>query len=134
MRQDLAKYFGIYSDIDTTIQPVFPEPEEDPEIDSDVKQLLDEIFSVDPLTGLPKGDLQYWLSKDGNPQVKNFIESCLLAPRNPNGMYEPDKVTDDMIVEFSRGRDESLVDYTERLSGLRQSALDELEKLQNPET
>lgn len=38
------------------------------------------IYSLDPETGLPKGDLQMFLSVDTSPEVKDFIQKNLLRP------------------------------------------------------
>lgn len=56
----------------------------DPEFvptESELNNILKEIFSVDPVSGLPVGDLAYYLSPNGNPQVKEWLETNLLKPR-----------------------------------------------------
>ena len=56
----------------------------DPEFvptESELNNILKEIFSVDPVIGLPVGDLAYYLSPNGNPQVKEWLETNLLKPR-----------------------------------------------------
>ena len=50
-----------------------------------LKEVLDEIFAVDPISGFPKGDIQYYLSSEGNPQVKQWLENNLLKPRLSGG-------------------------------------------------
>ena len=81
-------------------------------------EVLKEIFTVDPRSGLPRGDIQYFLSKDGNPQVKAWLESNLLQPRVTNGMSDPSKVSDDLIVEMSRKPDETTDSYAARIMGI----------------
>ena len=69
MKKSLAKYFAVYQYIDLTAQSVeklYVEALDD----SQLKRVLDEIFSVDEISGLPRGDIQYWMSSEGNPQVK----------------------------------------------------------------
>lgn len=86
-------------------------------VEDQLLSVLQTIFEIDPVSGLPKGDIAYFLSKDGNPQVKAWLESNLLSPRlspetNPQG------ITDDLIAEFSRNDDESLTAYQSRLTTL----------------
>ena len=101
--------------------------------DSDIDRIIREIFSVDERTGLPKGDLAYYLSPDGNPVVKQWLENNLLKPRASRG-ENPADLTDDMIVEFSRGSDESVSDYQLRLMGYYDSAVAEQKKLMESKT
>ena len=133
MDKSLAKYFACYKGLDLSDEgrnvPVDPVPEV---IDSSLQSILDEIFAVDPLTGLPKGDIQYYLSSEGNPQVKQWIENNLLRPRVNSGSSVPEGVADDMIVEMSRKKDESISDYQNRLMSIYDSAKAEVAKLSNP--
>ena len=133
MDKSLAKYFACYKGLDLSDEgrnfPVDPKPEM---VESSLKSVLDEIFSVDPKSGLPKGDIQYYMSSDGNPQVKQWIENNLLKPRVSSGTSTPEGVTDDMIVEMSRKKGESVSDYQARLINIYDSAMAEVEKLNNP--
>lgn len=137
MDKKFANMFAIYSGIDTNIdvskyEDPLPEPvKEDSEIDS----ILKEIFSVDPRTGLPMGDIAYYLSPDGNPVVKEWLVNNLLKPRSGGNEFNPD-ITDDMIVEMSRQQNESLEDYSSRLMGIYDEAKqfyeNEVAKLESP--
>ena len=100
-------------------------------VESGLKQVLDEIFSVDEVSGFPKGDIQYYLSKNGNPQVKQWLENNLLAPRR-SVSSNPEGVTDDLIVEMSRKSDESVSAYQSRLMDIYDSAKAEYERSINP--
>lgn len=132
MDRKLASWFGVYKNLDLTyngrelhIDPV-------PQVDtSELKQVLDEIFSVDPITGFPKGDIQYYLSADGNPMVKQWLETHLLKPRQTSGQ-SIQGLTDDMIAEFSRVRGESIEDYQARLTSLYDAAKADYERLKVP--
>ena len=104
-------------------------PPFDPVFDNGLKEVLDEIFSVDPVTGNPRGDIQYFMSKDGNPQVKAWLESHLLQPRIVSSGFDSQQISDDLIAEFSRGSGESVSDYQERLTKLRAEAEDNYKKL-----
>lgn len=106
----------------------------DPEFVPSVSQLdeiLMDIFSVDPESGLPRGDLAYYLSPDGNPTVKAWLENNLLKPRAKRVGTSIEGVTDDMLNEYSRGSNESVSDYAARLRSLYDSASSEIEKLKN---
>ena len=133
MDKSLAKYFACYKGLDLSDEgrniPVYPVPEV---IDSPLQSILDEIFAVDPLTGLPKGDIQYYMSSEGNPQVKQWIENNLLQPRVISGSSTTEGVTDDMIAEMSRMKGESVSDYQNRLISIYDSAKAEVVKLNNP--
>lgn len=91
--------------------------------DSEFDRILKEIYSVDEKTGLPMGDLAYYLSPDGNPQVKTWLENNLLKPRAVAAGSSIEGVTDDMIAEFSRGNDETPAAYASRLRSLYDSAV-----------
>ena len=128
MDRRIAYYFACFSQLDLSDEgrnfPVDPKPELD---QSQLKCVLDEIFSVDPISGFPKGDIQYYLSSEGNPQVKQWLENNLLKPRM-SGNQSLEGLTDDLIVEFSRKADESVSDYQSRLTSLYDSAKAEYEK------
>ena len=98
---------------------------------SQLDEILKDIFSVDPESGLPRGDLAYYLSPDGNPTVKAWLENNLLKPRAARVGTSIDGVTDDMLNEYSRRKDESVADYAERLRSIYDSATAEIEKLNN---
>lgn len=123
---DFAQYAGLCRDVDYD-EPV---PElENVVMTSQLKEVLDEIFSVDPETGNPRGDIQYFLSKDGNPQVKAWLESNLLAPRRSDTGYNSKQFDDDLIAEFGRNDGESIKDYSARLASLRDEAMKNYEEL-----
>lgn len=122
MKKSLAKKFAQCERMDTTIEVVHEAPKFEYD-DSQLKQVLDEIFAVDPVSGFPKGDIQYFLSKDGNPQVKAWLESNLLQPRATSRGSSLEGVTDDMIAEFSRQPGESTVSYAARLASIRDEAI-----------
>lgn len=105
-----------------------------PEISEDaLSAVLDEIFSVDPISGFPKGDIQYYLSADGNPTVKQWLETNLLQPRGISN-NTPEGVTDDDLFEFSRKSDESVDAYRERMMSIYQQAKDFAEMNQEPKS
>lgn len=127
MRRDLAKYFGVYQGIKTDAVNYF-EPVDSLLQESDLKPLLDEIFAVDSRSGMPKGDIQYFLSKDGNPQVKAFIESQLFAKRQVEPQYDPAQFSDDLLYEFKRQDNETVAQYAKRIDDLRMQAIADYDK------
>lgn len=89
------------------------------------RQLLDYIFTVDPVTGMSVGDIAFYTNENANPEIKRFIEMNLLK-ENPNidsVIDLPDDIsnkyrgviTDDDIANFSRNHGESSEDYAVRM-------------------
>lgn len=87
-------------------------------------QLLDYIYAVDPVSGLPSGDLAVYLGDKANPEVRQFIELNLLQPlKDSDGLSQlPNEVTnnfknisDDDIAFFSRSKNETKEEYADRL-------------------
>lgn len=116
MDKSLYKYLSQVQAMDN--DPNFVEPEKSVKNDSDLQRVLDSIFAVDPKTGLPKSDIQYYLSPDGNPQVREWLINNLMKPRMSKNNYSTDNLTDDLIVEFSRQTGESVEAYAMRLQSL----------------
>lgn len=99
------------------IPVVIPDP---PEIrsESDLQRVLDSIFTVDEKSGLPRTDVQYYLSPNGNPEVREWLINNLMKPRADKMRNTIEGVTDDMQYEFSRHADEDLDSYRERIYNL----------------
>lgn len=128
MKKDNWQAMAVFSMLGDNIQS-FGVPDPEPSwIESNLKSMLDEIFSVDPVSGFPKGDIQYYLSSEGNPQIKQWLENNLLRPRM-SGSQTLEGVTDDIRAEFSRKSGESVDDYQSRLMSLYDSAKAEYERL-----
>lgn len=49
------------------------------------------IFAADPITGLPRSDLQIIMAKDANSEVSNYIRDNLLQSHNSGGTQNPDE-------------------------------------------
>lgn len=123
-------YFAQFMCIDTKLfDPVEPE-DIDVQEPSELDSILNEVFSVDPVSGFPKGDLAYYLSKDGNPMVKDWLEKNLLMPRASKGQ-SLEGVTDDLLAEMQRGSNESIEDYSLRLRGIYDDSVKIIEDLKN---
>ena len=88
-------------------------------------QLLDYIYAINPVTGLPQGDLAVYLGDKANPQIKNFIQMNLLneVEDSKSGMRLSqdvinkfrEHITDDDIAAFSRNHGESKEEYADRM-------------------
>lgn len=127
MKKEDGYKLSIYCNLDPNIdlqQPIDPDYEFS---NSQLKVVLDEIFSVDPISGFPRGDIQYYMSSDGNPQVKQWLENNLFKPRMSEGQSLVD-VSDDMRAEFARQKGESISDYQIRLQNIYNDAKAEFEK------
>lgn len=116
------KLFSQYKGLDND-PCVIPDPAP-VKSDSDFDRILNTIFAVDPRSGFPMTDLVYYLSPNGDPQVREWLVNNLLQPRATASGKPLADVTDDMIHEFSRKPDESLDDYAGRISSIRQEAID----------
>lgn len=128
MKKDSCYCYAIYKGLDDVGQnlPDSPLPEFD---DSPLGLMLKEIFQVDPVSGFPRGDIQYYLSGDGNPQIKQWLENNLLKPRMISTGSSLDGVTDDMIAEFSRKSGESVDSYRSRLLSIYDDAKKQMSEL-----
>ena len=120
MNRKIAKRFPqyMYLNLDEEKMSYVMNQVEDVKHDSELDAVLKEIFSVDDVSGFPKGDIQYFLSKDGNPQVKAWLESNLLSPRAKQSGADSSQVSDDLIAEMSRRDGETSDDYRSRLMSI----------------
>lgn len=112
---------------------VIPDP---PEIrsESDLQRVLDAIFTVDEKSGLPRSDVQYYLSPNGNPEVREWLINNLMKPRADKLRTNIDGVTDDMLAEFSRRADEDMDSYRYRIYNLGVEAREFAEALKSKDT
>lgn len=87
--------------------------------------ILDLIFTVDPLTGYPTGDISMYMSDKTSAEVREFISQNLMRKIDDDGsiLDLPSDVRekfrelpDDLITELSRDRFESVESYEERIS------------------
>lgn len=131
MKKELASKFAFLAPVSNNLVSLdYVEEDVTPSHESQFDIILNEIFSVDPVSGLPKGDIAYYLTENGNPQVREWIKNNLLQPRSVISGADPSKVSDDLIVEFSRGADETNEAYAMRLSSIRSEAEENYRKLQ----
>lgn len=80
--------------------------------------ILSIIYGLDPVSQLPTGDLQYYVSDKANPEIKQFILDNLMrdvsSAANPPSKING--VTDDMVLEMMRRDGESSQQYMSRLN------------------
>lgn len=83
---------------------------------SETENLFDHIFSVDPRTLLPNGDIAIWMSQNTSVEIRNFISQNLMSPvpLDSDGA-KFDGLTDDDVATFTRNQGESIADYRSRL-------------------
>lgn len=105
-------------DVGTCCEPV-------PDVKDKDSQLLDYIYSIDPTTGVPRGDIAQFLGENTNEQVKSFIQMNLMKDNVqeqvnvsvPNDVLNKmrDVINDDDIAYFSRNDGESSEEYAQRM-------------------
>ena len=132
MKKELFSKMSMFQGL-SILNPTLNENPEYVMPDSDLDRVLREIFCVDERSGFPMQDIAYVCSKNGNPQVKDWLLNNLMKAGKIQG-EKRDAITDDMIAEFSRRSDESSEDYAARLCDMYDSAKAEYEKsLENNE-
>lgn len=113
MKRELYKKISCLRQIGVVNPDYEKEPDEVKDT-SELANILSEIFAVNPLTGLPEGDLAYYMSPNGNPSVREWLANNLLKPRFGE-RFAKEGLTDDMIAEYARMPSESTLDYASRM-------------------
>ena len=100
-------------------------PKQKSDVSKKDSQLLDYIYSINPVNGLPQGDLAVYLGDKANPKIKEFIQLNLLHENvdSKSGVSIPQDVlnkfreviTDDDIAAFTRNHGESKEEYADRM-------------------
>lgn len=105
--RDIEDDLALVSPVEDT-KPVMSDKAED--------SLLRLIYSRDARTGLPVGDLTYYVSDKANPEVKAFILQNLMqdvsAAANPT---IPKDIPEELAMDLMRNSDESYDQYVSRL-------------------
>lgn len=97
--------------------------------DSPNKNVLDEIFKVDPATGLPCNAQQVFLSPDTNPLIKDFIASVLKGTDKPVLDSTFADLPDDVVSELTINYGETRVDYVNRVGKYLETQRSEINEL-----
>lgn len=82
---------------------------------SSADAIFDSIFSMNPRTGLPDGDIAMFMSEKTSPDIRDFIRTQLMSPNGVKADTTFDGLTDDELHEFSRKDFESVTQYRDRL-------------------
>lgn len=98
--------------------------DDSPRMRGDENDLFDVIYGLDPDTKLPKGDILMYVSARTSPEVRQFILDNLMSPNNVRNTVPAGN--DDLILELTRGKDESSQDYALRVSQVFQDSKKEL--------
>lgn len=113
MNKDLYKFHSMIQAKDN--EPCFLEVPPFVDDNSEIANVLKEIFAVDERTGLPQGEIAFYLSPDGNPAIKDWLLNNLMKARNISVGPSTEGVSDDLLYEFSRQPNESIGDYRKRI-------------------
>lgn len=87
-------------------------------------QLLDVIYAVNPDTGLPQGDVAFYLSKNCSPELRQFINENLMRPIQPLEGLPADK--QDELFDYIRNANESRYEYAARVTKLQRDKVAKL--------
>lgn len=97
--------------------------------------LLSAIYTLDPVTKLPTGDISCYVSANTSPEVKKFILDNLMRDVSANAIDKiPDGLSDDDAFALTRQRGESREKYMDRLKKFMDDniqAIQDLKDLQN---
>lgn len=95
------------STIDLSKLPAYPS------VENKDNPLLDIVYGVDEKTGLPVGDLSFYMSNKTSPEVRQFIIDNLMQPcTHVNGI---ELTEEDALFDMIRERDETQEAYLARM-------------------
>ena len=105
-----------------------------PEPITDAERLFMTIYSVNPRTHLPDGDIAMFMSDNTAPEIRDFISKNLMQDYGSlvdGAKY--DGVDDDTLAMYTRNQGESLQDYRDRMYGVVYSQYLERKKVKESE-
>lgn len=95
-----------------------------PEVKSASEDILDQIYSIDPIQNVPCGTIYQYLSDKTSVEIRDFIEKHILVDLPSNGVDVPDHMRQalydldsEFIAQTSRNRFETNEDYEARVHG-----------------
>lgn len=110
-RFDFARRIDINPDILNDVEQTECEVAQTPK-----DSLLSIIYATDERTGLPTGDIQYFVSDRASDDVKNFIlQNLMIDVSSAKNVANPSGLSDDALLELSRGSRETVQEYAMRL-------------------
>ena len=78
--------------------------------------MFDNIFAVDPRTGLPSCDVAVFMSENTSPEIKQFIAANLMREHvGEVDAHLSDGLDDDVVAELTRGSSEGSAAYRNRV-------------------
>lgn len=114
----------------------YPLDEEMPVLEEDIKSqidsVLDSIFSIDPRTKLPTGDIGVFMNKNTSDEVKKYIQDNLLADNG--GVSDTSKygsLPDSVIADYMRNQDETIYQYRDRVISIMRNNVAEYKSKKN---
>lgn len=93
-----------------------PEEEFRQEQITDTERLFMQIYSVNPRTHLPDGDIALFMGQNTAPEIRDYISKNLMQDNGSaidGAKY--DGVDDDTLAMYTRNQGESLQDYRDRM-------------------
>lgn len=118
MKKDSYKRFDYARNYDSSLSnPEKPSSVTVDELEQNPKDtLLSVIYAPDVRTGLPTGDIQYYVSDKANPDVKQFIlQNLMMDVSSAKNITNPSGLSDDALLELSRNSNETPDQYISRL-------------------
>lgn len=98
-------------------EKVLPQEKKVEVVQTPFDSLIKTIYAPDERTGLPTGDLTYYVSDSVNPEIKEFIlKNLLVDTSSVANPAVPEGIDMDTAVLLSRHRDETAEQYRERLN------------------
>lgn len=100
--------------------------------ESPVDSLLKIIYSPDPVTGLPTGDLSYYVSDSVNPDIKAFVlQNLMFDTSNVANVKVPDGIDAELAFALQRGHDEDSESYASRIKDYMDKNIELIKRSQN---
>lgn len=102
------------------------QPEQKEVVMNEGDDIFSIIFSVNPKTKLPDGDIVQFMSEKTSPEIRDYIQRQLMNPIDlPSDGGKYDGLDDDTIAAYTRHSYESVTEYRDRMySVVRQQSLD----------
>lgn len=101
--------------------------------EQDNEQLFDQIFTVNPRTLLPDGDIAVFMSENTSPEVRNYISNMLMNPLPDDASALPSgyDIDEETLVGLTRRSSETFNDYRSRVVSFLEKQKNEVEKQKN---
>lgn len=99
------------------VEPMIVDSPEVKQFVSPSDAFLKLVYSLDPISKLPTGDLSYMVSDKANPEVKAWVlQNIQLDTSSAANLTAPKGLSDDDLIELTRKQGESVDAYAERVN------------------